>query len=72
MGYLLNQVDIRKCVEVMVFASKMKACRYRISVPYILSVVIGSNIEFSFSFFNVLYLIFGGFQQVSYKLALAI
>ena len=56
----------------MVFARKMTACRHSIWFPYIFSVVIESNVEFSRCFSNVLHFTFGAFQQVNDILTLAI
>ena len=69
-GVSVHQYEYRMCVEVMVFVWKTTACKYSIWFPYILSVVIGSNIELSLSFSNVLYLTFGAFQQINYILIL--
>ena len=72
MAYLFNQYEFRMWVEVMAFTWKMTTWGYSIWFPYILSVVIESNIEFSFSFWYILYLTFGTFQPVNYIFTLAI
>ena len=64
--YLFSQYEFRMCVEVVVFVWKMTACGYSIWFPYILSVVIESNIELSFRFCKVLYLTFVSYICILY------